>query len=133
MHSTTISFHGPDPSLTSSKDLSRGGESEAKHPACNSIMELSNRPLSYQEGSVHRVHPAACTWCRCPFHPGRARNHKSCVTENISWKAETLCFYFFFMLGINFRYGITKKAKSWCSWSKWYWELRFLPGNYLTA
>lgn len=54
----TISFHKPDPSFTSSKDLSRGGESEAKHPECNSIVEFSTRPLSYQEGSGHRVRPS---------------------------------------------------------------------------
>lgn len=52
----TISFHKPDPSFTSSKDLSRGGESEAKHPECNSIVEFSSRPLSHQEGSGHRAH-----------------------------------------------------------------------------
>lgn len=49
-----ISFHEPDPSFTSSKDLFWGGESEAKHPECNSIMEFSSRPLSYHEGSWHR-------------------------------------------------------------------------------
>lgn len=50
-----ISFHEPDPSFTSSKDLFWGGESEAKHPECNSIMEFSSRPLCYQEESGHRA------------------------------------------------------------------------------
>lgn len=54
----TISFHWPDPSFTSSKDLSRGGEAEAKHPECNSIVHFSSRLLRYQEGSGHKAHPS---------------------------------------------------------------------------
>lgn len=57
-HWCTISFHRPDPSFTSSKDLSQGGEAEAKHPECNSIMQFSSRPLCYQEGSEHEAHPS---------------------------------------------------------------------------
>lgn len=57
----TISFHRPDPSFTSSKDLSRGGESEAKHPGCNSIVALQQtaelpRWIRAQSASIPRPH-----------------------------------------------------------------------------
>lgn len=60
----TISFHSPDPSSTSSKDLSRGGESEAKHPECNSTVEFSSRPLTIEkdQGTGH-IQPPVLTWC----------------------------------------------------------------------
>lgn len=57
-HWCTISFHRPEPSFTSSKDLSQGGEAEAKHPGCNSIMQFSSRLLCYQEGSEHEADPS---------------------------------------------------------------------------
>lgn len=87
----TISFHRPDPSFTSSKDLSRGGESEAKHPGCNSIVEFSSRPLSYQEGSGHRVHPSpVLTWCCHPAHPVRAALQVLCDTGDFFHVANKL-------------------------------------------